>query len=119
LALRNETEALAASVNPLLKLGCRAEARRRLDEALDHLRQLKQYPASQVEPGSPADHVLQAQAEYEARGGNSADPLYRLAGRSSAADGIQQRRLNVWRQWAIKLPGNGFVGRQLEATQKR
>jgi tetratricopeptide (TPR) repeat protein len=155
-ALRYETEALAASVNPLLKLGRRAEARRRLDEALDRLRQLKQYPASQVEPGSPADHVLRAQAEYEATGGNftrgalayeeliglilKANPppetnlqntvelsnlfgaaarVYGLTGRSSVADGMRQRRMDFWQQWAIKLPGNGFVARQLEAAQRR
>jgi tetratricopeptide (TPR) repeat protein len=154
-ALRNETEALAASINPLLKLGRGAEARRRLDRALDRLRQLKQYPASQVELGSPADHVLRAQAEYETAGGNfttgavayekllglvlKANPtternlenaielsnlfgaairVYRLAGRSSAADGIRQRRLDIWREWATKLPGNVFVARQLEAAQR-
>jgi len=153
-ALRNEAEALAASVNPLLKLGRRAEARRRLDRALDLLRQLKQYPASEVELGSPADVVLRAQAEYEASGGNSdagavaydellglilkANPspeenlknavelsnlfgaavrVYQFAGRSSAAAGVRQRRLSIWREWAIKLPGNMFVARQLEAAK--
>jgi tetratricopeptide (TPR) repeat protein len=153
-ARRNETEALAASVNPLLKLGRRAEARRRLDEALERLRQLKQYPAPQVELGSPIAHVLRARAEYEAAGGNfaggataygelldlilKANPkpetnlkdavelsnlygaaarVYRLAGESSTAGSIEQRRLNLWRQWDIKLPNNAFVAWQVQAAR--
>ena len=68
--LRNETGALAASVYPLLRLGRRAEARKRLDAAFDRLSRLKQYPAEQVELGSPADDTLRALAEYEANGGN-------------------------------------------------
>jgi len=32
------------------------------------------------------------------------------------ADGMQQKRLELWRQWEQKLPDNAFVRRQLEAA---
>ena len=75
--LRNQTGALAASVYPLLQLGRRAEARRRLDQALDLLARQKQYPAAQVELDSPADDTLRALAEYEASRGNLARGIER------------------------------------------
>jgi tetratricopeptide (TPR) repeat protein len=68
--LRNQIETLAASTYPLLRLGRRAEAHKRLDAAFDGLRRLKQYPAEQVGPGSPAAATLRALAEYEADGGD-------------------------------------------------
>jgi tRNA A-37 threonylcarbamoyl transferase component Bud32/tetratricopeptide (TPR) repeat protein len=68
--LRDETEALAASVYPLLELGRRAEARQRLDGALERLRRLNRYPAKQIELGSPADDTLRALAEYDAEEGS-------------------------------------------------
>ena len=68
--LRNEVETLAASVYPLLRLGRLVDARERLDVALDRLRRMNLYPASQVEPDSAADLALRAQAEYEAASGN-------------------------------------------------
>jgi predicted Ser/Thr protein kinase len=71
-SLRNETMTLAASTYPLLRLGRHAEAGKRLNAAFDRLARLRQYPAQQIEPGSPADETLRAAAEYEAAGGNSA-----------------------------------------------
>jgi len=68
---RNEAETLAASVYPLLQLGRRAEARKRLDGAFEHLGRLKQYPAEKIELGSLADKTLRAQAEYEAADGRT------------------------------------------------
>jgi len=68
--LRNEIAALAASTYPLRKLGRRAEAHRRLDTAFEHLRHVKQYPAAEIELGSPADDALRALAEYQADTGN-------------------------------------------------
>jgi hypothetical protein len=82
--LRNETATLAASTYPLLSLSRGAEARKRLDSAFARLTQLKQYPAQQIELGSPAHETLQALAEYEAYRGNRAraaelyDELLRL-----------------------------------------
>jgi hypothetical protein len=68
--LRNEAMALAASTYPLVKLGRRAEARKRLDAAFDRLSRLKEYPAQPIETGSPAADTLVALAEYESSGGN-------------------------------------------------
>jgi tetratricopeptide (TPR) repeat protein len=68
---RNEAETLAASVVPLLRLGRRAEARKRLDAAFDRLRSLKQYPAETVKLGSPADKTMRMLAEYEAADGRT------------------------------------------------
>src|SRR5439155_19709584 len=51
-----------------LRLRRRAEARKRLDAAFDRLRQLKQYPAEQVDLGSSAALTLRAMADYEADG---------------------------------------------------
>ena len=67
---RNEVRALAASTYPLLKLGRRAEARKRLDAVFERLGQLKLYPAERIEPGSEADDALRALADYEAGSGN-------------------------------------------------
>jgi tetratricopeptide (TPR) repeat protein len=69
--LRNEAATLAASTYPLVRLGRRAEARKRLDDALEKVARLGQYPADEVELGSAADDTLRALAEYEAAGGNS------------------------------------------------
>ena len=70
-AIRNQTEALAKSIDPLLRLSRRADAHKRLEEALAGLEKLKQYPASRVELGSVADVVLRAEAEYELAVGNA------------------------------------------------
>ena len=62
---RYELRALARSSDPLRRLCRFAEARRRLDAALDGLRQIKQYPAKAVEPGSEAEDTLRALAAFE------------------------------------------------------
>ncbi len=100
---RNEAVALAASVDPLLRLGRRAEARERLDSALDRLRRIGQYPAAQIELGSPADQTLRALAEYEAasdprRGAARYEELLRLV---AAANPKPESSLDD----AVKLSG--------------
>jgi hypothetical protein len=72
---RNEAETLAASSRPLLQLGRPAEARRRLDSAMEILGNAGLYPARAVELGSPAYRVLRALAEFEAATGNPARAL--------------------------------------------
>jgi tetratricopeptide (TPR) repeat protein len=67
----NEVGALAASTDPLLRLGKTAEARRRLDLAFERLAQLKLYPSPKIELGSAVDDALRASAEYEAGSGNA------------------------------------------------
>src|SRR5262249_10117292 len=54
---------------PLRQLGHFADARKRLDTAFAGLRQLKLYPAEQIEPGSEASYALRALADYEATAG--------------------------------------------------
>jgi len=67
---RNQAAVLIASVYPLLRLGQRAEAKKRLDTAFEILRQLKLYPAKQIELGSTGDLGLRALAGYETANGN-------------------------------------------------
>jgi hypothetical protein len=38
---------------------------------------------------------------------------YRHAGEAAKAAALDQRRMDLWRQWDLKLPGNGFIKRQL------
>jgi len=68
---RYEVNALVRSAEPLRQLGRRVEARQRLDNAFEKLRQLKQYPTDHVEPGSEAEDALQARANFEARSGKT------------------------------------------------
>jgi hypothetical protein len=39
--------------------------------------------------------------------------VYRRAGDTAKATGMDDRRCQLWRQWDNKLPHNGFVQRQL------
>ena len=43
--------------------------------------------------------------------------LYRRAGDVTKADGMARRRLEVWQNWDRNLPGNTFIGRQLEGAR--
>lgn len=67
---RREIAILAGSVDPLLRLGRRAEARKRLDTAFARLGELHLYPAAEIELGGEADHALRALANYEDTAGN-------------------------------------------------
>lgn len=66
---RFEVSALTGSTYPLRDLGHAAQARQRLDAALERLREVKLYPADRIRPGSEADVTLCALADYEARQG--------------------------------------------------
>jgi tetratricopeptide (TPR) repeat protein len=70
---RNEVETLAASVYPLLRLGRRTAARKRLDAAFERLSALKQYPSESVKLGSPPEKAVRALAEYQAAEGHVKD----------------------------------------------
>jgi hypothetical protein len=52
-------------VEPLLRLGRRAEARKRLDAAFDRLRESGLYPVTWIDLGGETDHALRALAYYE------------------------------------------------------
>jgi serine/threonine protein kinase len=68
---RREISILAGSVEPLLRLGRRAEARKRLDAAFARLGEIHLYPAAEIELGGEADHALRARASYERSAGNA------------------------------------------------
>ena len=63
---RFEITLLAGSSDALRSLGRLADARQRVDAALQRLRHLKMYPAERIEFGSPAEETLQALALNEA-----------------------------------------------------
>jgi tetratricopeptide (TPR) repeat protein len=65
-----EVTVLAASSDPLLRLGRRAEARSRLDKAFARLAQLKLYPSTRIELGAEVDGALRSLADYEGATGN-------------------------------------------------
>lgn len=67
-----EVNALASSSYPLRRLGRPAEARQRLDTALERLTQLKLYPADKIDTGSVAEKTLCALADHEADTGSVA-----------------------------------------------
>ncbi len=70
-----EVRALAGSSYPLLRLGRFAEARQRVDSAFDRLRQLNLYPVEKISPGSVAERVLGARADFEAAQGRPAHAI--------------------------------------------
>lgn len=72
---RLEVQALSLSARPLRQLGRAPEVRARLDAAFDRLRELKLYPADQVELGSEADLALSALADDHASHGRLADAV--------------------------------------------
>ena len=69
---RYEVELLAGSSYALRRLGRGAEARQRLDKALEDLKQLKLYPADKIDLDSEAAKTVRAIANYEADSGNLA-----------------------------------------------
>jgi hypothetical protein len=42
--------------------------------------------------------------------------LHRRNGRHNESEAFRTLRLDLWRQWERKLPGNGAIRRQLEAA---
>jgi tetratricopeptide (TPR) repeat protein len=70
-ARREEIRVLVKSTHALRRIGQSAEARRRLDTAFSRLRELRLYPAAQVELGSEPHDALCALADYEAASGNA------------------------------------------------
>jgi tetratricopeptide (TPR) repeat protein/predicted Ser/Thr protein kinase len=72
---RFEVSALVGSSYPLRRLGRPAEARQRLDAALERLSQLKLYPRESVALNSEADETLCGLADHQAETGNVARAL--------------------------------------------
>jgi len=106
---RFEVDALAGSSYPLRRIGRAAEARERLDEALERLKQLKMYPAKKIDLGSVADRTLCAFADHEADTGNIAraievyqELLDRVAATSPEPDTILSDAVHLSRIQAAK-----------------
>jgi len=66
---------LIGSSYSLRQLGREVESHKRLDTAFDLLRELKDYPASQIDPGSEAAQAVCALADHEAATGNASRAL--------------------------------------------
>ena len=45
--------------------------------------------------------------------------LHRRSGRADLADAAAAKRIELWRQWDRKLPGNTFVARQLASSRSQ
>jgi tetratricopeptide (TPR) repeat protein len=78
-ARREEISALAASTYALRHLGRTKEAKGRLDDAFERLRQANSYPVTEIELGSETDDALSALADQRAATGDvpGAIELYR------------------------------------------
>jgi hypothetical protein len=72
---REEVRVLAGSTYPLRVLGNPAEARHRLDDAFESLRNQKLYPVDRVELGSEAEEAVRALADAKADSGNVAEAI--------------------------------------------
>jgi tetratricopeptide (TPR) repeat protein len=70
-ARRNEVPALVRAARLLRRLGRSADARKQLETGFARLRDLKMYPAEQVELGSEPDEAVRGLAELEASEGNT------------------------------------------------
>ena len=67
---RYEVRLLSGSTYPLQSLGRPVEARRRLDTAFEHLKQLNFYPADKIYAASEAEDAVRALGDYEASNGD-------------------------------------------------
>lgn len=72
---RFEVTALAGSSSALGAMGRNDEARGRLDDAFERLRQIGAYPARRIKPGSEPDLALSALAELQAGARHVADAI--------------------------------------------
>jgi tetratricopeptide (TPR) repeat protein len=121
--LRNEIMTLAASTDPLLRLGRRAEARRRLSAAFDRLGRLHLFPAAQIELGSPAADTLLAQAKVESAGdaGQGATRYEELLGLIAASNPKPQTSLEdaveLSNIYAAAIPVSRRAGRSDSADE--
>jgi serine/threonine protein kinase len=74
----NEVTGLVRSTYPLRQIGRRAEAGRRLEQAMAELRELHVYPAAQVQLTSETDEALRAAADHDADAGRVRPALERF-----------------------------------------
>ncbi|MEP7362140.1 MAG: serine/threonine-protein kinase [Acidobacteriota bacterium] len=128
-ARRDEAEALAKSAALLVRLGRLAEAKTRLAAAFALLRELKQFPAGSVAPGSEADAALRALAWYQAKAGTGrrgVDTIEQLNGLVEADKPEPDIRLadamdlsTLYEQMAVLYRGAGQRADAERITAKR
>jgi hypothetical protein len=123
---RREITVLSGSVEPLLRLGRRAEARKRLDAAFAHLREIRLYPAAKIELGEETDRTLRALANYEGTAGNAqrgaeiCEEIVRGAGpERSLSEAVALSTLyasasNLWRRSGETKRAADLVARRVE-----
>jgi tetratricopeptide (TPR) repeat protein len=151
-ARREEALLLAHSSYALRMLHRDADAGRRIEDAIQLLRRIGEFPADQVSLGSEVDTVIRARGDHESATGHAdgalriyrdllervmaARPaptedlrqaydlsslyralgaLYRRTGDRIQADRLDTERLELWRSWDRKIPGNSFIRLQLSA----
>jgi tetratricopeptide (TPR) repeat protein len=123
---RREITVLSGSVEPLLRLGRRAEALKRLDAAFAHLREIRLYPAAKIELGEETDRTLRALANYEGTAGNAqrgaeiCEEIVRGAGpERSLSEAVALSTLyasasNLWRRSGETKRAADLVARRVE-----
>jgi tetratricopeptide (TPR) repeat protein len=73
---------------------------------------LQRLMASELVPESKLQHALSLSNLYDLM-----SPRYRRSGQAEKAAELDTRRMELWRHWDRKLPGNSFVGRQRDASR--
>jgi tetratricopeptide (TPR) repeat protein len=87
-------------------------ANRNIPRAIDiYQKLLDQMRAAKVEPETSLEDAVDLSSVYQAITG-----LHRRNYEPGRADAISALRLELWRNWDRKLPGNACVRRQLEAA---
>jgi serine/threonine-protein kinase len=108
--------AVGSSAAEALRARASLEVRHgRTSEALAICRQLLEFSAADsLDPVN-----LLADATELSRLDTFVADVHRRAGDAAGADALDARRLELWRGWERKLPGNSFVLRQLQPTPAR
>jgi tetratricopeptide (TPR) repeat protein len=75
---------------------------------------LAKMQAAKIEPDANLEDAVDLSNIYQAMAG-----LHRRNREPGQADALAALRLELWRNWDDKLPGNPFVRRQLEAARPR
>jgi hypothetical protein len=81
---------------------CAAEV---LEELVRHMAAANSKSMTRLDAALDLSHVYEAYAR-----------LRRRAGQTGLASALEDRRLNLWRYWDARVPGNGFIRRQLKAA---
>ena len=95
-----------AHADHLAETGHHGQAAAVYEELLDKM------AAAKADPRNDLSHANRLAQTYGTLSG-----LYASTGQPDKAGAMSTRRLEIWRHWDAKLPGNAFVGRQLAAAK--